>query len=58
MRNLHLFYEDTSDLLRRNIGDISSDLNNCWITEENSFPSVYHKGLICPGFSVIDSLMT
>ena len=28
----------------RNIGDISRDLNNCWIVEENSFPSMYHKG--------------
>ena len=45
VRNLHLFYEDTYDLLKRNIGDISRDLNNCWIVEENSFPSMYHKGL-------------
>ena len=44
VRNLHLFYEDTYDLLKRNIGDISRDLNNCWIVEENSFPSMYHKG--------------
>ena len=44
MRNLHLFYEDTYDFLKRNIGDISRDLNNCWIVEENSFPSMYHKG--------------
>ena len=29
---------------RENIGDISRDLNNCWIVEENSFPSMYHKG--------------
>ena len=44
VRNRHLFYEDTYDLLKRNIGDISRDLNNCWIVEENSFPSMYHKG--------------
>ena len=29
VRNLHLFYEDTNDLMKRNIGGISSDLNNC-----------------------------
>ena len=50
MRNLHLFYEDTNDLLKRNIGDISSDLNNCWIVEENSFPSMYHKGFNMPRY--------
>ena len=43
-RNPHLFYEDTYDLLKRNTGDISRDLNNYWIGEEISFLTMYHKG--------------
>ena len=38
------FMNNTYDLLKRNIRDISRDLNNYWIVEENSFPSMYHKG--------------